>query len=81
MQTFVTSPRKIFIEDEKVNQLRNQAYKDVMRELDEQPGHGKCLVNLYLMARHLERIGDRIKNIAEEVIYLVEGKIIRGATR
>ena len=70
--------RKIFLEDEEVNQLRNRAYQDVTRELNAEPGHAKCLVNLYLLARHLERIGDRIKNIAEEVIYLVEGKIVRG---
>lgn len=72
--------RRIFLEDEEVNQLRNQAYRHVVRELNEDPGHAKCLVNLYLLARHLERIGDRIKNIAEEVIYLVEGKIVRGET-
>jgi phosphate transport system protein len=70
--------RKIFFEDETVNQLRNQVYRDVTRELNKEPGHAKCLVNLYLLARHLERMGDRIKNIAEEVIYLVEGKIVRG---
>jgi phosphate transport system protein len=70
--------RRIFFEDVAVNQLRNQAYKDVTRELNKEPGHAKCLVNLYLLARHLERMGDRIKNIAEEVIYLVEGKIVRG---
>lgn len=70
--------RRIFFEDEAVNRLRNQAYQDVTRELNKEPGHAKCLVNLYLLARHLERIGDRIKNIAEEVIYLVEGKIVRG---
>ncbi|HID02449.1 MAG TPA: phosphate signaling complex protein PhoU [Desulfobacterales bacterium] len=70
--------RRIFLEDEEVNQLRNIAYKHVIHELNKEPGHAKCLVNLYLLARHLERIGDRIKNIAEEVIYLVEGKIVRG---
>lgn len=70
--------RRIFLEDEAVNQLRNQAYKDVTQELNKEPGHAKCLVNLYLLARHLERMGDRIKNIAEEVIYLIEGKIVRG---
>jgi len=70
--------RRVFVEDELVNQLRNQAYRDVTRKLNTEPGHAKCLVNLYLLARHLERIGDRIKNIAEEVIYLVEGKIVRG---
>ncbi len=70
--------RRIFLEDEEVNQLRNQAYRNVTQALNCEPGHAACLVNLYLLARHLERIGDRIKNIAEEVIYLVEGKIVRG---
>jgi phosphate transport system protein len=72
--------RRVFHEDGEVDQLRNQAYKDVIRELNSEPGHAACLVNLYLLARHLERIGDRITNISEEVIYLVEGKIVRGET-
>ncbi|HEB50926.1 MAG TPA: phosphate signaling complex protein PhoU [Desulfobulbus sp.] len=72
--------RRIFIEDEVVDQLRNQAYKGVLRALNSEVGHAACLVNLYLLARHLERIGDRATNIAEEVIYLVEGEIVRGDT-
>ena len=70
--------RRIFLEDEEVDLLRNQAYKKVIRELNSDPGHAACLVNMYLLARHLERVGDRATNIAEEVIYLVEGEIIRG---
>jgi phosphate transport system protein len=70
--------REIFHEDEEVDQLRNQAYRDVTIELNSKTGHAKCLINLYLLARHLERVGDRITNIAEEVIYMVEGKIVRG---
>jgi phosphate transport system protein len=38
------------------------------------------MMNLYLIARHLERVGDRAKNIAEEVIYLVEGEIVRSTS-
>ncbi|MCF6188727.1 MAG: phosphate signaling complex protein PhoU [Desulfobulbaceae bacterium] len=72
--------RRVFLEDDEVDQLRNQAYKGVIRELNSEPGHAACLVNLYLLARHLERIGDRTTNIAEEVIYLVEGEIVRGET-
>lgn len=72
--------RRIFLLDDEVDQLRNQAYKGVIQELNEEPGHAACLVNLYLLARHLERMGDRITNIAEEVIYLVEGEIVRGET-
>ncbi len=70
--------RRIFLEDEEVDYLRNQAYKSVIRELNSDPGHASCLVNMYLLARHLERVGDRTTNIAEEVIYLVEGEIVRG---
>ena len=70
--------RMIFLEDAEVDRLRNQAYRRIIRELDEVPGHAASLVNMYLLARHLERIGDRATNIAEEIIYLVEGEIVRG---
>ena len=69
--------RRIFVEDEEVDTLRNKAYKAVVQELDANTGHAAALLNMYLLARHLERIGDRACNIAEEVIYLVEGDIVR----
>ncbi|HHB74951.1 MAG TPA: phosphate signaling complex protein PhoU [Desulfobulbus sp.] len=70
--------RRIFLLDDEVDSLRNQAYKAVIRELNAETGHAACLINLYLLSRHLERMGDRVTNIAEEVIYLVEGEIVRG---
>lgn len=69
--------RSVFLMDEEVDRYRNLAYKAVIEELDRQSGNAAGLVNLYLIARHLERIGDRTNNIAEEVIYLVEGEIVR----
>lgn len=70
--------RKVFHMDEEVDRYRNVAYKTVIEEIDKHREDGAGLVNLYLIARHLERIGDRTINIAEEVIYLVEGEIVRG---
>jgi len=70
--------RQVFIEDDEVDELRNQVYRKVVDQMNRQPGHAACLLNLYLLARHLERIGDRATNIAEEIIYLVEGEIVRG---
>lgn len=70
--------RQIFIDDDEVDELRNQVYKKVVHQMNTDPGHAACLLNLYLLSRHLERIGDRATNIAEEVIYLVEGEIVRG---
>ena len=69
--------RQIFLMDEEVNRLRDQAYRTIIAEIDKGGGGGAGLINLYLIARHLERIGDRSCNIGEEVIYLVEGEIVR----
>jgi phosphate transport system protein len=69
--------RQVFHIDDEVDAIRNTAYekvKDMIRKYPEHPGQ---LINTYLLARHLERIGDRATNIAEEVIYLVEGSIVR----
>ncbi|MGI6639163.1 MAG: phosphate signaling complex protein PhoU [Desulfobulbus sp.] len=69
--------RRIFFMDEEVNALRDAAYQSVVGEIQLQPGNAASLINLYLISRHLERVGDRVKNIAEEVIYLVDGEIVR----
>lgn len=73
---------KVFILDDEVDDLQKQAYQKIRENLDYQESESSesadCLLNMLLLARHLERIGDRSINIAEEVIYLVEGEIIRG---
>ena len=69
--------RSIFFMDDEVNGLRDAAYQMVIKEIGDRPDNAASLVNTYLIARHLERIGDRAINIAEEIIYLVEGEIVR----
>lgn len=69
--------RKVFLIDDEVDALRNQVYQQITKLIPEHPDNAKCLINTYLLARHLERIADRATNIAEEVVYLVEGTIIR----
>ncbi|WP_035245746.1 phosphate signaling complex protein PhoU [Desulfogranum mediterraneum] len=71
--------RRIFLKDEEVDRMRNRAYGTVLSELNRGGEHAADLVNLYLIARHLERIADRATNIAEEVVYLVEGEIVRSS--
>jgi phosphate transport system protein len=71
--------RAIFLMDDEVNRLRDTAYATVIEEIGRHGNNAACLVNVYLIARHLERIGDRAINIAEEIIYLVEGEIVRSS--
>jgi phosphate transport system protein len=70
---------KVLIMDDEVDKIKREAYdkiKTAMRENSNKIGY---LVNLFLISRHLERMADHATNIAEEVVYLVEGEIIRHA--
>ena len=45
--------------------------------MQEDPGAIERAVHLQSVSRHLERIGDLATNIAEDVVYMVEGELIR----
>lgn len=70
--------RQVFLIDDEVDTLRDEAYNAITSLIPENPTQAGCLINTFLLARHLERIADRATNIAEEVVYLVDGTIIRG---
>lgn len=63
--------------DEQVNTMRNDAYRVMKDAIRKNPEMVEEIINMYLISRHIERVGDHTKNIAEEVIYLIEGEIIR----
>lgn len=63
--------------DNNVNIMRDEAYDIMKKDILKFPDKAGKIINMYLISRHLERIGDHTKNIAEEVVYLIEGEIIR----
>ena len=68
---------KVIILDDEVDELKNIAYDKIKKAMSENPDIPGFLINLLLISRHLERLGDHATNIAEEVIYMVEGEIVR----
>jgi len=68
---------KVVTLDDDVDDLQATAYDLIKNEMLKTPEKAGSLINLYLISRHLERIADHTTNIAEEVIYLVEGEIVR----
>jgi len=68
---------KVCLDDDDVDRMNHMIYNEVKEEIKKQPDRVAYLLNLLLIARHLERIADHATNIAEEVIYMIEGEISR----
>jgi phosphate transport system protein len=63
--------------DDEVDAINKEMYQLVIQSILENPSDIDSLIHLLSVSRHLERIGDHATNIAEDVIYMAEGKIIR----
>jgi len=68
---------KVCILDDEVDKINGEAHRIVKDVIKDNPDHVEYFINLLLISRHLERIADHATNIAEEVIYLIEGEIVR----
>ena len=69
----------VVMRDDEVDKIKHDAYDRIKQAMGEHPDKLGELINLLLISRHLERLADHATNIAEEVIYLIEGEIIRHA--
>ena len=72
--------QKVCTLDDELDALNKSMYDLMKDSILSQPEHIECLIHLLSASRHLERIGDHAVNIAEDVIYMVEGRIIRHQT-
>jgi phosphate transport system protein len=67
--------------DDDVDRTYRETYDRIKAGISDRHENGGYMINLNAISRHLERIGDHCTNIAEEVIYLIEGEIIRHAAK
>lgn len=68
---------KVCLKDDEVDKVISHVYDLVKQEMCLHSDHVGYLINYLLISRHLERIADHATNIAEEVVYLTEGEIVR----
>jgi phosphate transport system protein len=67
--------RSICNEDDEVDALYDQVYRELLTYMLQDPRTIQRATYLTWVAHNLERIADRVTNICERVVYLVEGKI------
>lgn len=75
-----TLARTVCLADREVDQINRQMHVDIQQEIRQTPDQVERLIHTLSVSRHLERIGDLATNVAEDVIYTVEGEIVRHRT-
>jgi phosphate transport system protein len=63
--------------DEQLNEYNRKAFKTAADLIKIHPDDSKNLLTLFLIARNLERAGDLTKNIAEELVFHIEAKVVK----
>jgi phosphate transport system protein len=69
--------RKVMKDDDFVDDLMGQLFRELLSYMLEDPRTISRAIRLTFVAKSIERVADHATNIAELVVYLVEGKIIR----
>jgi len=62
--------------DDRIDRIYHRLFDDLVETMREQAEHVYAATNLLLMAHNLERIADRVTNIAEDVVFLESGRIV-----
>jgi phosphate transport system protein len=69
--------RQVLDRDDAVDNLKDQIFRELLTYMISDPKTIQRALNLILIARNLERLGDHATNIAEDVIYAISGRDVR----
>jgi phosphate transport system protein len=72
-----TLARKVCTDDDFVDDLTHQLFRELLSFMLENPQTITRAIRITFISKYLERIADHATNVAELVVYMVEGKIIR----
>jgi len=68
---------QVCADDDEIDDRHEQSFHMVQEQLRKNPEMADYLISLLSVSRNLERIADHATNIAEDVIYMIEGEIVR----
>jgi len=69
--------QQVLDEDDELDTLKTQVFRELLNHMLQDPSTIEPALDLILISRHLERIGDHATNIAEDVIFMVSGRDVR----
>ena len=68
---------QVLADDDKVDALNSQICREVLDKMKQEPEKAETLIQFMHVSKRLERIADHATNMAEDLIYLVTGDIVR----
>jgi phosphate transport system protein len=69
--------QSVLTQDDMLDALKNQIFRELLTYMLGDPRKIEPGIELILISRHLERVGDHATNIAEDVIFIVEARDVR----
>jgi phosphate transport system protein len=69
--------QEIIVRDDRIDALYKQLIRELLTYMIENPKTITQGTNLLFVAKHLERIADYVTNIGEQIVYMVEGRVIK----
>lgn len=69
--------REIITRDWEINELYNRVFRDLIGKMVSEPATATRNARLLFVAKHLERVGDYVKDICELTVYMAEAAIIK----
>ncbi|MCA9040245.1 MAG: phosphate signaling complex protein PhoU [Planctomycetaceae bacterium] len=72
--------RQVCDDDDRIDHLNRSIIEELRDQMERTPSCIESALHLFSASRHVERVADHATNIAEDVVYLVEGEIIRHRT-
>jgi phosphate transport system protein len=69
--------RRVIADDDAVDAINRNMYSRLEELMEQEPSTIKRAVHTLSASRHLERISDLATNIAEDVIFMVDGEVVR----
>ena len=71
------SARRLVLRDDEVDELNRQVFRELLSFMVGDPATITRAMELVLVARNLERVADLATNVAEEVVFIAEARIIK----
>jgi phosphate transport system protein len=73
----VSLAQAVLAQDDELDGLKTKVFRDLLTYMLQDPGTIEPGLDLILISRHLERIGDHATNVAEDVIFMVSARDVR----